>query len=130
MRLLLDTHHVLSLTEPKAREASGWLLAIVANPRFDVAVSVVGIWEIAIKSRLGKLPLSLPVPEIFPFLKSSGISLLELSLAHVTHELAPRPQTRDPFDQLLLSQCAVEERRLLTRDRALSDHPLAALVSE
>ena len=34
--------------------------------------------------------------------------------------------TRDPFDRLLLAQCAIEGRRLVTIDAALRDHPLAA----
>ena len=34
--------------------------------------------------------------------------------------------TRDPFDRMLLAQCQVEGLRLLTIDRALVAHPLAA----
>ena len=37
----------------------------------------------------------------------------------------PEPQTRDPFDRLLLGQCQVENLRLVTLDRALAAHPLA-----
>ena len=40
-------------------------------------------------------------------------------------ELDPEPPTRDPFDRLLLAQCAVDNLRLVTVDRALAGHPLA-----
>ena len=40
-------------------------------------------------------------------------------------DLKPEPQTRDPFDRLLLAQCAVEGLRLVTRDRALAKHRLS-----
>jgi PIN domain nuclease of toxin-antitoxin system len=96
----------------------------------SVAISIVSVWEIAIKTRIGRLDIQMPVEDVVPFFETVGANVVGISLAHVTHELVPRPPTRDPFDHLLLSQCAVEERRLLTRDRALSDHPLAALVSE
>jgi PIN domain nuclease of toxin-antitoxin system len=52
--------------------------------------------------------------------------VLPIVTAHVIAHVAPEPPTRDPFDRLLLAQCKTEARRLVTIDRALVDHPLAA----
>ncbi len=46
---------------------------------------------------------------------------------HAIAEVLPEPATRDPFDRLLLAQCLVEGLRLVTVDRALVGHPLAAV---
>lgn len=53
------------------------------------------------------------------------IALLMIDQRHLLAEVFPDPDTRDPFDRLLLAQCTVEDMRLLTLDRALARHPLA-----
>ncbi|MFN3634294.1 MAG: type II toxin-antitoxin system VapC family toxin [Rhizobium rhizophilum] len=88
-------------------------------------VSVASVWEIAIKSRLGKLETGIPLTDIPANLRSGGLEILGIEAAHVLHTLDPEPPTRDPFDRLLLAQCHVEGLQLVTVDRALVDHPLA-----
>jgi len=91
----------------------------------DLTASVASLWEIAIKWRLGKLPIKTP-PSALPDVLSRGkISLLNIDHRHVLAALDPEPATRDPFDRLLLAQCQVEGMRLVTVDKALAVHPLA-----
>ena len=40
----------------------------------------------------------------------------------------PDPETKDPFDRMLLAQCAVENLALMTFDGALKGHPLALQI--
>jgi PIN domain nuclease of toxin-antitoxin system len=54
-----------------------------------------------------------------------GMTILNIAAPHVLALVTPEPRPRDPFDRLLLAQCAVENLRLVTVDRALVDHPLA-----
>jgi PIN domain nuclease of toxin-antitoxin system len=88
-------------------------------------VSVASLWEIAIKSRLGKLDVGVSLADVPANVKSGGLKMLGIDVSHVLHTLDPEPPTRDPFDRLLLAQCHVEDLRLVTVDRALVDHPLA-----
>lgn len=91
----------------------------------DLTASVASLWEIAIKWRLGKLPIKTP-PSALPDVLSRGkISLLNIGHRHILAELNPEPDTRDPFDRLLLAQCQIEGMRLVTVDRVLAAHPLA-----
>jgi PIN domain nuclease of toxin-antitoxin system len=53
------------------------------------------------------------------------LTLLAVDHRHAVRWVDPEPPTRDPFDRLLLAQCAVEDMRLITLDRALARHPLA-----
>jgi PIN domain nuclease of toxin-antitoxin system len=46
--------------------------------------------------------------------------------SHALASVEPEPATRDPFDRMLVAQCQIEGLRLLTIDRALVSHPLAA----
>jgi len=125
MRLLLDTNILIGLTprglaalDPAARQ-------LVENPDNASFASAASLWEIAIKTRLGKLDLGLHPGDFVDFLDGIGVSLLAISHRHVLADVEPAPAKRDPFDRLLLAQCAVEDLLLVTMDRVLSRHPLA-----
>jgi PIN domain nuclease of toxin-antitoxin system len=126
MRLLLDTHVLIAVIEKRTPALSAPLRRLLAEPDHEFHVSVASLWEIAIKHRLGKLPISVGL-DLLPELGDDlGATLLTITAPHVLADIEPAPATRDPFDRLLLAQCRVEALRLLTIDRALTDHPLSA----
>jgi PIN domain nuclease of toxin-antitoxin system len=88
-------------------------------------VSVASLWEMAIKSRLGKLDLGMPLEDMAGYFDAVGIDILPIDAPHVITPTHPEPETRDPFDRLLLAKCQVESLRLATMDRRLLEHPLA-----
>ncbi len=128
MRLLLDTHVVISMVNDRFAVEFLLIYRMLIDRSTDATVSVASIWEIAIKSRLGKLRTEISVSQIPAFLLASGIAILPIYVPHVIAMAEPEPSTRDPFDRLLLTQCQVEGLRLVTVDRALTSHPLAFLA--
>lgn len=94
------------------------------DPDNEHHLSAASLWEIAIKSRVGKLKLPFELPMLTEIVETMGIALLTIDARHALAVVAPKPQ--DPFDNMLLAQCQVEGLRLLTMDRALINHPLAA----
>ncbi len=126
MKVLLDTHVVLAVLRRRLADEFPHFALLLSQNGADASASVASLWEIAIKTRLGKLDAGIPLEAVVGFLKTSGIGLLPIEPAHVIAELDPLPPTRDPFDRLLLAQCQVENLRLLTIDRALVGHPLTA----
>ena len=129
MRLLLDTHVVIAILARRIDTLAPPLQRALADPGSERRVSVASLWEIAIKWRLGKLELLVGLEAISGVLDALGLSVFAIEAEHVLAAAEPQPETRDPFDRLLLAQCKVEELRLLTTDRALSQHPLAAVVA-
>jgi PIN domain nuclease of toxin-antitoxin system len=125
MRLLLDTHIVLSVVNERTADLPAMLRGVLADPESAFYVSVASLWEIAIKARLGKLKLAADLELLPGILNSGGLELLPINEHHVLATVQPEPTTRDPFDRLLLAQCGCEELRLVTVDRALISHPLA-----
>ncbi|MBL1256770.1 type II toxin-antitoxin system VapC family toxin [Methylocystis sp. Sn-Cys] len=123
MRLLLDTHILLAITENRTHNLPGRVRRLVDEN--SGVISVASLWEIAIKNRLGKLPVSLPLEALPEAISQMELQLLQITAAHVLIQVEPEPPTRDPFDRLLLAQCKVEGLRLVTIDRALVDHPYA-----
>jgi PIN domain nuclease of toxin-antitoxin system len=118
VRLLLDSHFVLAILEPKSVAGEEWATE-------SIFVSVASLWEIAIKVRQGKLHLVVPPTKLAERLNGFGCEVLPVTGSQAVAEVDPWPDTNDPFDRLLLAVCQAEDMRLVTRDRRLVDHPLA-----
>ncbi|HEY5721344.1 MAG TPA: type II toxin-antitoxin system VapC family toxin [Allosphingosinicella sp.] len=124
MPLLLDTNIVVAIINGSTASLPVSLSGRLAGDD-ALYVSVVSLWELAIKSRLGKIELSIDLENIPTQLGIGGVTLLDLTAEHAIAEALPVPETRDPFDRLLLAIAHVEHALLLTTDRALAAHPLA-----
>ena len=126
MKLLLDTHVLLTLIGDGAASLPAAVAASLRDGGGEHHLSAASLWEIAIKSRLGKLKLTLELGALPELLDGLGIKIVAIDERHALASVEPEPVTRDPFDRMLLAQCQVEGLRLLTIDRALVSHPLAA----
>ncbi len=125
MRLLLDTHLLIWLLDDGRGAIDARFRQALDTPDAVLVASIVSVWEIAIKVRLGKLHLKTPLATVPESLRTLGLALLPIDEHHVLAEVVPEPATRDPFDRLLLAQCQIEGLRLITADRALAGHPFA-----
>lgn len=123
--LLLDTNILIPLLEERSETLPATLRQALEAFGPDCTVSSASLWEMSIKMRAGKLKLCSALPAIPGLIDGLGLRRLSVSFQHAIAEIAPQPSTRDPFDRLLLAQCAVEGMRLVTLDRALAEHPYA-----
>ena len=126
MKLLLDTHVLLALIGPGAANLPATAAALLRDGGNEHHLSAASLWEIAIKCRLGKLTLTHELGALPELLDGLGVRIVAIDERHALAPVEPEPMTRDPFDRMLLAQCQVEGLRLLTVDRALVSHPLAA----
>ena len=124
MRYLLDTNVLIALVDARLEVLDRSSQEAVTSPTAVIHASVASLWEIAIKMRLGKLALGVSLTLLPDLMERMDLVLLVINSDHVLESVKPEPATRDPFDRLLLSQCQVENLRLVTLDRALSNHPL------
>jgi PIN domain nuclease of toxin-antitoxin system len=115
MRLLLDTHTLIwhyesspALSRP-AKEA-------LNSPDSQLYVSAATVWEIAIKSSLGKLKLAAPAREIIGGYKKTGTVFLPITNAYVLATEDLPWHHRDPFDRILIAQAGYEHLTLVSRD--------------
>lgn len=116
MRLLLDTHiFIWAVTDsPKlSHEARRQILAAD-----EVYVSAASIWEIAIKSGLGKIEGD--VVQMVSAIEGSGFLELPVTADHAARVADLPLHHRDPFDRLLVAQAMTEPLTLLTTDNVLS----------
>lgn len=125
MRLLLDSNILIAMTRGELHVLGPRIRPVLMSPGNSSFASAASLWEIAIKTRLGKLDPGMELTEIAGYLRATGIEILAVDELHAIALALPEPRTSDPFDRLLLAQCQVEGLRLVTRDRLLADHPLA-----
>ena len=92
----------------------------------EVYVSAASIWEISIKSAVGKLAANLI--EILAGIEPAGFTLLPILGEHAA-KVAELPLLhKDPFDRMLVAQASVEPMLLLTNDAALRGYGAFVIV--
>lgn len=118
MRLLLDTNVLLWVVAGSARisRLHGQLL----DPQNEVFVSTASLWEVAIKSALGKLDVDVVL--LRRTVLDSGYVELPVLGVHTEALVRLPPIHKDPFDRLLVAQAITEPMRLLTSDRVLAEY--------
>lgn len=122
MKVLLDTHVVLwSLAVPERLSTAARNTIESAE---EIYVSSVSIWEISIKSGLGKLDVD--VDELLGWLASLKIVSLPVTWSHARALRELPLHHRDPFDRMLIAQAVTEPLHLLTADVQLK--PYSSLV--
>ena len=124
MRFLLDTHLAIwAVTDdPRLGDAAR---AMIEGHDLRPVVSVVTIWEIAIKFPFGE-KRSDPVPfhgnAARGNFEGAGYAILPVTAAHAAAIDGLPPLHGDPFDRMLVAQARVEGMTLLTRDDRLQGY--------
>jgi PIN domain nuclease of toxin-antitoxin system len=114
--VLLDTHvYLWAVTGHRALKPAARRLIEEADQAY---VSAASIWEVSIKSRLGKIDAY--VDALCAAIGQSEFIELPVTAVHAA-QLARLPSHHtDPFDRILIAQALVEPLRLLTADASLA----------
>jgi PIN domain nuclease of toxin-antitoxin system len=116
MRILLDTHSFLwfIMGSPKLSSKAHDEIESQDNDRF---LSVASLWEMVIKTSLGKLTLAEPFHLLIPRqLTLNGIERLSIEIGHLNVLLSLPFHHRDPFDRLLIAQALSEQMPIVSAD--------------
>jgi PIN domain nuclease of toxin-antitoxin system len=125
VRQLLDTHTFLWFVMGSQKISGELRLQIENNDNF---LSIVSIWEIAIKYGIGKLNLGLPFNDfIDQQIIPNGIQILNIQLEHLKVFADLPLHHRDPFDRLLIAQAIVEDIPIISVDSLFSLYPVQTI---
>ena len=126
MKYLLDTHAFLWWVTDDP-QLSNRARNIVEDSSITIYFSAVSAWEIAIKHGIGRLQLDdSPKRFVNKQLEVTGFPVLEIRLDHVL-EVSELPLIHaDPFDRVLIAQCACDRLTILSRNKTIGRYPIEA----
>jgi len=103
MNYLLDTHTFLWLVD-SPEDLPSQVLGIIQNRVSTIWVSLIVPWEIAIKSKIGKLDAADLLDDFEEKATRAKLSILSTTVGHVIRAGGLPLHHRDPFDRLLIAQ--------------------------
>lgn len=118
MRAILDTHAFLWFitNDPKL---SSTARVLIADPSNEILISPASYWEIAIKIKLGKYPISVPyLTLITEGIDNNGFKILPIEPKHTAKLTTLDLHHHDPFDRLISAQAMVEGISMVSADVA------------
>jgi PIN domain nuclease of toxin-antitoxin system len=127
MNYLLDTHTFLwFINDDPALSATA--KALIENPDNAIHLSVASVWEMAIKTSLGKLEMPSPFADfIDEQLRENSITLLDIRTTHAGGVVRLPFHHRDPFDRLIIAQSKSEDMPIIGKDVIFDDYGIDRL---
>jgi PIN domain nuclease of toxin-antitoxin system len=125
MSILLDTHTLLWFLENDP-QLPATTRARIETTRI-VFVSLISLWEIAIKANIGKLTLTFPFSDLEAELITQGITQLPMTFNDLETYHALPLHHRDPFDRILIAQAMNHVLPLVSCDTEFASYPIQQL---
>ena len=118
MRILLDTHAFLYFIVGGA-ELSPVARGAIENPSHQRFLSIVSLWEIAIKVSIQKLEVGMTMSELVTReVRGNAIDVLHIEPPHLDYLSSLPFHHKDPFDRLMIAQSFSEDIPIVTKDSA------------
>ncbi len=121
MKLLLDTH-VLLWAAGEPDKLSDEALSLIEVPDNELFFSAASLWEIAIKSSLGRTDFAADARVLRRGLLDNGYSELPVVSEHAVAIIGLPAIHKDPFDRILIAQAMIEGITLLTADAIVAQY--------
>ena len=124
MRVLVDTHtFIWALLDDKRLSAKA--KQILRSDENELVFSLVSLWEIAIKIKIGKLnAIGSSVAYIRDEMDAYGMELLPIRYEHILQLENLPVHHSEPFDRLLIAQAITESLPILSRDEKFPAYPV------
>ncbi len=122
MSLLLDTHLLLWTAGDPGRLSSE-AQDLLGNPNTELMFSTASIWEVVIKSALGRDDFRVDPRQLRDGLIQNDYRELAIRSEHALAVGSLPPIHKDPFDRILIAQAQVENVTLLTMDDKVAGYP-------
>ena len=118
MKFIADTHAFIWFVTDSP-QLSAPVKKLFESPESERLFSLASVWEIAIKTNLGKLSFGKPLEQFLPEqIAINYVRLLDISLAHALRVATLPLHHRDPFDRMIAAQSLVEKLPVLSNDDA------------
>jgi len=122
MKYLLDTHALLWITTDDLK-LSKKAKNIYLDAENEILLSIASIWELAIKSSIGKITFQKDLDDFVDVhIKGNNIEILKIELPHVLRIEKLPFHHRDPFDRLIIAQAIEDNLKILGADNTFDKY--------
>jgi PIN domain nuclease of toxin-antitoxin system len=118
MNVLIDTQ-ILIWWQLNDSKLNGNIFELLVQPENTIYVSLISLFEIAIKQKTGKLEeLDVSIKVLAELVDRDGFTLLPVQIRHIEAyaDIPLFPGHRDPFDRLLLATAYSEIIPIISAD--------------
>lgn len=116
---LLDTHAFIWFITADPKLSKKARQKIENSTSF---ISIASLWEISIKTSIGKLELKFPFSELLYHIELNNFKLLSITFEDTVTISSLPFHHRDPFDRLIIAQCINNNLTLISKDIFLKDY--------
>jgi len=122
-RFLVDTQ-LLLWSASASRRLPAAVGRLFREGRHQFHFSAASLWEVAIKTSLGRADFAVEAAQLRDVLITNGFHELPITCGHAVAVSGLPPIHADPFDRMLIAQASVEELRVLSHDRVFERYNL------
>lgn len=115
MQYLIDTHVFLWFVS-NAKELSQTAKTLLEDENNEIFLSIASLWEISIKTALGKLSIKGTYESVIDDVTDNSIQILPINFAHTVEQNRLPFHHHDPFNRIIVSQAIVENMNFITAD--------------
>lgn len=87
-------------------------------------VSIASLWEIAIKTSIKKLTLSVEFNLFVEKIHLNGFEILPIECSHLITLTTLDFPHRDPFDRIIIAQAITEKMQVISSDDSFGQYPV------
>lgn len=117
MKYLLDTHVILWMFDDNSN-LSEKARSEIENIENECFVSIISLYEIAIKKNIGKLETIHSIKTLANEIENVGLKLLPVDISYLEKYmyLPQFDNHKDPFDRLIISTALIESLKIISVD--------------
>ncbi|MDX2305286.1 MAG: type II toxin-antitoxin system VapC family toxin [Microscillaceae bacterium] len=125
-KYIIDTHTLLWYLSGD-NQLSQTAKELIEDRKNQIFLSVVSVWEMAIKISIGKLILPLSFQELKYRLLEDSIELLAIEM-EATFILSALPfHHKDPFDRMIIAQAQNHQMPIIGKDEAFKNYNISLI---
>jgi len=121
MQYLIDTHVFLWFVS-NSKELSQTAKSLIEDETNEIFISIASLWEISIKTALGKLIIYGKYASVIDDLTDNSIEILPINFAHTVQQNNLPFHHKDPFDRIIISQAIVENMNFISADAIFNNY--------
>ena len=123
MRYLLDTHVLLWMFDESDNIPQN-VKNIIENIDNQCFISIISLYEIAIKKNIGKLNTINSISTFQKEIDKVGLVLLPITVKHLEKhvDLPQISNHKDPFDRLIIATAIAENFQIITADEKFENY--------